>query len=175
MDWQPVALLALAGLALVQTVRLWWVRAGDRRRRVFRARRAQAGERDAARLLKRLGYRVLERQVQAEVVYTLDGAPEAFALRGDLLVRRSGETFLVEVKTGEREPSLRSSATRRQLLEYAHAFDVDGLLLVDATTGAVHEVRTPATRAARPRAGLGWVFAIVALGALGAWLVTRAG
>ncbi len=175
MDWQPVALLALAGLALVQTVRLWWVRAGDRRRRVFRAKRAQAGERDAARLLKRLGYRVLERQVQAEVVYTLDGAPEAFALRGDLLVTRSGETFLVEVKTGEREPSLRSSATRRQLLEYAHAFDVDGLLLVDATTGAVHEVRTPATRAARPRAGLGWVFAVVALGALGAWLVTRAG
>ncbi|MEQ8454314.1 MAG: hypothetical protein RLO52_04630 [Sandaracinaceae bacterium] len=175
MDWQPVALLALAGLALVQTLRLWWVRAGDRRRRVFRAKRAQAGERDAARLLKRLGYRVLERQVQAEVVYTLDGAPEAFALRGDLLVRRSGETFLVEVKTGEREPSLRSSATRRQLLEYAHAFDVDGLLLVDATTGAVHEVRTPATRAARPRAGLGWVFAVVALGALGAWLVTRAG
>lgn len=175
MDWQPVALLALAGLALVQTARLWWVRAGDRRRRVFRAKRAQAGERDAARLLKRLGYRVLERQVQAEVVYTLDGAPEAFALRGDLLVRRGGERFLVEVKTGEREPSLRSSATRRQLLEYAHAFDVDGLLLVDATTGAVHEVRTPATRAARPRAGLGWVFAVVALGALGAWLVTRAG
>ncbi|HBQ18452.1 MAG TPA: hypothetical protein DEF51_47435 [Myxococcales bacterium] len=79
------------------------------------------------------------------------------------------------MKTGEREPSLRSSATRRQLLEYAHAFDVDGLVLVDATTGAVHEVRTPATRAARPRAGLGWVFAVVALGALGAWLVTRAG
>ena len=108
---------------------------------------------------------------------SLDLAQETLIgiLRGDLLVRRSGETFLVEVKTGEREPSLRSSATRRQLLEYAHAFDVDGLLLVDATTGAVHEVRTPATRAARPRAGLGWVFAVVALGALGAWLVTRAG
>ena len=57
LDWQTLALIGLGALALVQSARLWWVRAGDRRRRVWRARRAQAGERDAERLLRRLGYR----------------------------------------------------------------------------------------------------------------------
>lgn len=165
LDWQTLALIGLGALALVQSARLWWVRAGDRRRRVWRARRAQAGERDAERLLRRLGYRIVERQVAAELVYHLDGEPQAFALRADLLVSRGGERFLVEVKTGDREPSLRSSATRRQLLEYAHAFDVDGLLLFDAERSALHEVRTPArvgARAGRASRTGAWTWALAA-------------
>ena len=96
LDWQTLALIGLGALALVQSARLWWVRAGDRRRRVWGARRAQAGERDAERLLRRLGYRIVERQIAAELVYHLDGEPQAFALRADLLVSRGGARFDAE-------------------------------------------------------------------------------
>ena len=34
-------------------------------------------------------------------------------------------------------------ATRRQLLEYAAVFDVDGVLLVDAEGGRIHRVEFP--------------------------------
>ena len=37
----------------------------------------------------------------------------------------------------------RHTATRRQLLEYALAYDVDGVLLVDMTAGRLHQVEFP--------------------------------
>ena len=65
------------------------------------------------------------------------------ALRADLLVERGGRRYVAEVKTGEAAPSLATAATRRQLLEYLIAYRVDGVLLVDAERGSVHEVEFP--------------------------------
>lgn len=133
----------VTALALIQTARLalrdlrarWTLRA--------RMRRAAAGERAAATLLERAGYRIRGRQVGRTVRYGLDGAPCDVEVRADYLVERGGALFVAEVKTGRDAPELRHPPTRRQLLEYAHAFGTRGVLLVDPEQGRVRRVALP--------------------------------
>jgi hypothetical protein len=98
------------------------------------------GERHAERLLHRLGYAVCERQVATSWSVTCDDEVHEVALRADLLVERDGKRYVAEVKTGRVAPRLATAATRRQLLEYRIAYDVDGILLVDAEAGRVMHV-----------------------------------
>jgi hypothetical protein len=167
------ATVVLALIAVKATLR--------RRRRSWRARsrsrRALAGELDAEALLQAHGYRVCERQVRASYVARVDDAEVDVALRVDLLVERDGGRFVAEVKTGEVAPDLTTAATRRQLLEYATALDVDGVLLVAPERGRVVRVEFPGgARAAAPggpRAGAApraFVVGAVA-GAAAAWLL----
>lgn len=109
-----------------------------RRGRYFQRRGVQA-ERKAERLLTRLGYRVVSRQPSAQAHVIVDGSRREITVTGDLLVDRGGRRWLVEVKTGGRR-SPYSDTTRRQLLEYALVYRVDGLLLVDVPGGAVMEI-----------------------------------
>jgi len=105
-----------------------------------RAARAVAGERDAPELLASAGYEVLARQVEGSWTVRANGEPKTFGLRADYLVSRGGRRLIAEVKTGRVAPSLAHGATRRQLLEYGAAFDVDGVLLVDADRGTITHV-----------------------------------
>jgi len=159
--WIVAAALAAALLSLA-------VRAGVRRvaaswRARHRAHRALRGERRAEGLLEGLGYHILERQPATTWAVEVDGQPEEVHLRADLLVERGGTRLVAEVKTGARAPRLQSSATRRQLLEYRVAYDVDGVLLVDAEAGAVREVTFPGVGregragAGRLSASVGWM------------------
>ena len=101
------------------------------------------------------------------MTYSSDGAAQTVDVRADLIVTRGGRRFVAEVKTGELAPRLATVATRRQLLEYAHAFDVDGVLLVDPEAGRVAEVTFPMRHAARPLARPWLVLALgVAVGAV---------
>jgi hypothetical protein len=109
----------------------------DRRRRRRRARRAFAGESASEVLLAEAGFEVLERQVGGTLTLWVDGEAEAFALRADYLVRRDGDHYIAEVKTGERGTRLGHAATRRQLIEYMLAYEVEGVLLVDADSGEI--------------------------------------
>jgi hypothetical protein len=88
-----------------------------------------------------------------------DGEPLTFGLRADYLVQRSGRRYVAEVKTGRQAPRLSHGPTRRQLLEYSSAFDVHGVILVDADAETLTHVEVE--RGPRPRA-LGAV-AVVAL------------
>ena len=75
---------------------------------------------------------------------------------------------MAEVKTGRLAPRLETSATRRQLLEYRVAFDVDGVLLVDVDAGRVHSLEFPPHSpggADEPR--VGWLLWLALGGALG--------
>jgi len=69
-------------------------------------------------------------------------------------VEAAGVAWVAEVKTGERALSLLHGPTRRQLLEYRHAFGVEGVLLVDAEAQRVRRIqfREPAPRAGAARA-----------------------
>ena len=58
-------------------------------------------------------------------------------------VARSLGQGVAEFKGGAGSSSVTNRATRRQVLEYAVLFDVDGVLLVDADTGTIHEVEFP--------------------------------
>jgi len=137
------ALAALATVAFFVALLLfarWRRRRAASRVAVRRAARALAGERDATDLLAAAGYQVLDTQCRVEWTIACDGEPVIIELRCDALVARDGRRLVAEVKTGARAPSLTTAATRRQLLEYAVAYDADGVLLVDPEAGEVHEV-----------------------------------
>jgi hypothetical protein len=151
-DRATLAVCALAGLGvalLFARIARWFSHLG----RVRRARRAMRAEERAAGLLDSLGYHVLGRQVGASYVLEVDGEPARVDLRADYVVSRNARRYVAEVKTGRFAPRIDNRATRRQLLEYRLAFDVDGVLLVDEEAGRVLAVEFPLEgREGRPRA-----------------------
>lgn len=135
------ALVALVVLLLVVTV--LWRRASGRvgRHNAARGERARWGEEEAERLLKRAGYRVVDRQVHRRGVMWVDGDPLEISVRVDLVVKRRGRRYVAEVKTGHRAPDPTLPDTRRQLREYAAFFPDHRLLLVDVEARQIHQVR----------------------------------
>ncbi len=141
LPWLLVAALALVCLALAVA----WRRAAGRtgRENARRAEVARRGESDAEALLVRRGFRVVSRQETRRFAVAVDGDEVEATCRVDLLVSRGdGTTWVAEVKTGDAARATRPS-TRRQLLEYALVFEVDGVLLVDMEAREVHEVTFP--------------------------------
>jgi hypothetical protein len=136
-----LAVVAIIGaIAAVQTLRLTLLRGAPSRRARARSRRAVAGESQAERLLEKAGFRIAARQPRSQVRVWVDREPLDVEVRGDLLVQKGRRFYLAEVKTGTRAPCITHGPTRRQLLEYSHAFDVDGLLLVDADQGTIRRI-----------------------------------
>ncbi len=165
--------LAAALLAVVQSVRLAFRAWLPRRRLALARERGALGEVRAEILLRRLGYTVLRRQAVVRYGLGVDGTRVAIDLRADYLVSERGRRYVAEVKTGNFAPRIETAATRRQLLEYRVAFDVDGVLLVDAEAGRVQKIQFPLL-AAPPSGRLVWLFVGLAAGALGA-LAARGG
>lgn len=175
-DIPPELLLAAAGAALsfglVQTLRLAW-RSARQRRRIERCReQGAAGEARAEVLLRELGYTIVGRQVAVSYGVQIDGEPITVGLRADYLVARGQRRYVAEVKTGRLAPRIDTPATRRQLLEYRLAFEVDGVLLVDAESRRVRSVvfPLPAGAATRdpPGARLAWLLAAIVAALLAA-------
>lgn len=140
LDLALITLLLVVGVVIGFRLAAWRVR-----RRIARHRRMGAkGEQRALRQLERAGYVIVATQPGAHATVQVDGDLHTFRLRGDLIVTRRGRRFLAEIKSGQTSASIRTTTTRRQLLEYALAFDVDGILLVDAHDGRIHSVSFPA-------------------------------
>lgn len=135
-------LLLLAGL-LGALLAIWIPQAWRRTKMRRRFRRAREGELEAAALLRRRGYRVLDDQVKRSGHMFVDGERVEYEVRADLLVSRWWRTYVVEVKTGKSAPNPKNSATRRQLREYAAVYEVDGLILADMSEGELRSVRFP--------------------------------
>lgn len=105
-----------------------------------RARHAVEAERRALPLLRAAGYQVEEVQPRRTFQFRIDGAREAVELRADLLVRRGCERLVADVKTGNVAPKISHAPTRRQLLEYRVAYEVDGVLLIDMAEKKIHRI-----------------------------------
>jgi len=129
-------------------------------------------EKEAISLLQEHGYTVLNGQVTAESRLWVDGEEETCTVRADLIVARRGKRYVVEVKSGKSAPDPRSSATRRQLLEYEHAFSTDGLLLADMDQRVVKHVTFRLQRS-RPRGSLATGIVAIVAATVG-WLLGRA-
>jgi hypothetical protein len=163
--WAPwavailLAVTAIAGAALAASLR----GAVARHRTHRRLRRARAAEDRAAVLLERLGYDILGAEVGGSYDVHVDGRPVRIDLRADYVVERSGKRFVAEVKSGAAAPSIGTSATRRQLLEYRVAFDVDGVLLVDGETERAHAVEFPGAEPLARSRGSAALFVLAAL------------
>ena len=138
LPWVVAALcaLALAVLVAARALARWRSRALVRRRWT----RAVAGEVEAEDLLAERGFAVVDRQAGLIWEIECDGQPHPVELRADLLVERDGRRYVAEVKTGATAPLLTHAATRRQLLEYCVAYQVDSVLLVDIEAQAVREI-----------------------------------
>jgi hypothetical protein len=131
-----VAFLALAaGLWIAGALR----RIATRRR----SRVAFAGEVEAEAILRKRGYKVVERQARATFHICVDGCEVPIEVRADLIVSRRGRKYVAEVKTGSIAPDPTHGPTRRQLLEYALVFRASEILLVDVPAGAIREVSFP--------------------------------
>lgn len=163
--------LAALGVVIGVAVTVWLTRAGRRVRMRWRGARARRMEARAAGMLEAAGYTVVAEQVSGTSALLWDGERIEVEVRADYLVTRGGRTYVAEAKSGRRAPDPANRGTRRQLLEYAIAYEADGVLLVDTERGEVAEVRFPALRPA-PRAGLGWAAALGALAGAAAmrWL-----
>ena len=138
LPWVVAALCALALVLLLAARALARRRSRTLARR--RSARAIAGEREAEDLLAGCGFAILDRQAQLLWSIDCDGEPHPVELRADLLVERDGRRYVAEVKTGISAPLLTNAATRRQLLEYCIAYQVDSVLLVDIDEQAIREV-----------------------------------
>lgn len=166
------ALLALALVLAGALLATWSARRWRGLRARWRLARAARGERDAERILARAGWVIEARQVARTLAFEVDGAPAEARVRCDLLVRRGARRCVAEVKTGALAPRLDHAPTRRQLLEYRLAFDVDGVLLVDAEASRVVEVRFPIPPRRSALAPLALALAFTA-GATLAWTLAR--
>ena len=163
-----VAAIAVA-VAVVQALAVALRRWSRRRRMSLRMARALRGEERAPALLEGRGFAVLGAQVMVEHTVRIDDRLVVVPLRADYLAERDGARYVVEVKTGALAPRIETSATRRQILEYRIAFDVDGVVLVDAESGEVHEITFPALeRFSRPPASSRWRVVALALAAVAA-------
>ena len=141
----------------------------------LRMERAVLGEARAPALLEARGFAVIGAQVMVEHAVRIDDRVVAVTLRADYLAERNGARYVVEVKTGALAPRIETSATRRQILEYRIAFDVDGVVLVDAESGRVHEITFPSlARLARPAASSTWRVIAVAIAATATVVVVLA-
>lgn len=142
------------------------------------AKRGLKAEKEAEKVLKKLGYTLVQRQPPASYWAVVDGEPQNVSLSGDLLVELKGKTYVAEVKTGAAS-KLEHAETRRQLLEYQLAFGVDGLLLVDMENKKVRTIRFPmfkppgksAVRKANNKALR--LVSVAAAAGFAVWLMTR--
>jgi hypothetical protein len=133
------ATMLVAVMVAMSAWRKWNIRWHRRRQWA----RASAAEAKAPLFLVRHGYTVVGNQVERSYPLLVDGQPLTVKLRADYVVTRDEQTFVAEVKSGKWAPRLNTPATRRQLLEYRMAFDVDGVLLIDGETGQVHKIEFP--------------------------------
>lgn len=138
--WIVALIIAVSAAALAGR----WIRRARHRRHVKRARNAVYAEKGARRVLERAGYDVEESQARTEWTVLCDGKLRSFDLRADYIVAKGRRRWVAEVKSGDLVTRLQHGGTRRQLLEYQLAYDVDGVLLVDMNSRRVHEVSFPA-------------------------------
>lgn len=156
--------------------------------RTFKAKRAASkaakhglkSEKDAEKLLKKLGYTMVQRQPPASYWAVVDGEPKSINVAGDLLLEKGGQSFIAEVKTGK-AAKLENEGTRRQILEYQLAFGVDGILLLDMDEKVLRTIRFPlpkkpgvAVAAAKAKKRFGMVLVLGGLAVLVVVLVLRA-
>ena len=140
LPWLFISTLALLALAILG----WW-RATTRisRRNSARQHTAREGELSAETLLIQRGFRITGRQVTQPWEILVNKTRIAVFSRADLMVSDGRRSYVAEVKTGDYAPNPSLPSTRRQLLEYALAFPVDGVLLVDIQQGEIHRVEFP--------------------------------
>lgn len=101
---------------------------------------SKRAEKDAIKLIEKNGYSIIDDQSSLDCQFTVDNKKVNYKIRADFIVTKGGKKFVIEVKSGEKAPDPKTPATRRQLLEYAHAYQADGVILADMTDVVLREI-----------------------------------
>ncbi|OGB89849.1 hypothetical protein A2625_05305 [candidate division WOR-1 bacterium RIFCSPHIGHO2_01_FULL_53_15] len=91
-------------------------------------------------LLRRRGYQILGKNQKESILVNVDGQDHLSSLEAEYTVERSGKKFVVVVKRGEGSFDPTEPGFRRKLIEYARAFGLNGILLVDPEAEEIHTV-----------------------------------
>ncbi len=95
-------------------------------------RKGKKGEKNAKKLLKNSGYKILSTQHKMQGILYEDNKKVSFEVRPDYLVEKNNIIYIAEVKTGF-SALIGERNTRRQLLEYSKLSNSNKVLLVDLT------------------------------------------
>lgn len=98
-------------------------------------------EQKAEKWLKRNGFQIIERQQSRPLIIKAGTTHHRYQIRIDFLVKKSGRTYVVEVKSGSQNRHITNRETRRQLLEYFLAYQPDGIILFDMETKKFSEIK----------------------------------
>lgn len=99
---------------------------------------ARKAEIQAIKLLQKAGYKIVDTQKRVQVKTKIDGVNYTNTIVADLIVKKKGKTYLVEVKTGKQTNNITAPNIRRQLLEYFLIFKPHGLILLDMAEKKMH-------------------------------------
>jgi hypothetical protein len=101
---------------------------------------AQFSQEEAEALLKKKGFRIIDKQKRADVITYIDGKPNLGFVQADFIVEKNGKKYVAEVKAGELVSDPTEPSTRRQLLEYKFAYKPYGILLVNMLDRTIHKI-----------------------------------
>ncbi len=133
--WLLIGMSMVAGGLIYRGIAAIW-----RRWRITRRfKRGMIAEKNAAKFLRRHGYKILAAQLQETITVYVNGEPQESNVRADFLARKNWKTYIVEVKSGQ-QGTVRQAATRRQLLEYKLVYEPDGIILLDMEHHNLQEI-----------------------------------
>lgn len=151
-----IIITIIVGLLFMALLRFFLLEKWRMRRQKKAMRRGNRLEKEAARFLRSKGFNVLKSQYEIEYTIWEDGADKFIRITPDYLVEKNGREYIVEVKSGKQAPGIGYAPTRRQLLEYVVASDVDGVFLLDMEQQVLKKVEFELTKSSR-KSLFGWV------------------
>jgi len=136
-----------------------WINSNKLKKRFSRSRIA---EKEAEKLLQKKGYTIVDIQKSKPILITIGDKIHRYLIRIDYLVRKRGKVYVVEVKSGEKNPYITNRETRRQMLEYYLAYQPNGIILLNMRNKSISEVKFQFEKTSRQSAWiikLGYFFA----------------
>jgi len=115
-----------------------WINSYKLKKRFSKSRLA---EKEAEKLLKNKGYTIIEIQQSKPLQISIGDKTHRYLIRIDYLVRKNRKIYVVEVKSGEKNPYITNRETRRQMLEYYLAYQPYGIILLNMKNKSISEVK----------------------------------
>ena len=102
-------------------------------------RKGRKGEGIAVKILHKEGYEIIDEQVTFSGFLFENNKKIEYLVKPDFIVKKNGEKFIAEVKTGA-SILIQNRNTRRQILEYSHLNQNKTVLLVDIENRKIKKI-----------------------------------
>lgn len=108
-----------------------------------RLNRGLQKEQEAAKWLKRNGYKIIDYQTSLSYSLKENGVDKKITVSPDFKVSKNGQEQIIEVKSGRVAPRIENRDTRRQLLEYHFIEPNVPLYLLDMENNELKKIDFP--------------------------------